>query len=152
MEAVQKMLKPGGLLLLHFITKHKEEVGGGFTLRYIFPGGYIPSVRETVSLFAEEGLHLLDVENLRYHYALTLDHWAKNFNQNLGKVRELFQAEKFKERWQGDADVERFIKMWHLYLRGSAAGFRAGTIELHQFLVSKGVNNHLPLTREAWYK
>ena len=82
---------------------------------------------------------------------MTLYHWAKNFNNNLDKVRDLFKAEKFKERWQGDADVERFIRMWHLYLRGSAAGFRAGTIELHQLLVSKGVNNHLPLTREAWY-
>lgn len=152
LAAASRMLKPGGQMLLHFITKQTEEVGGAFTLKYIFPGGYIPSVRETVGHFPDGDFHLLDVENLRYHYALTLDAWSANYERHLAQIRKLFDAPHYRERWAGPAEAERFIRMWRLYLRGAAAGFRAGTIELHQFLVSKGINNALPLTREDWYQ
>lgn len=150
-EAASRMLKPGGQMLLHFITKQEETVGGAFTLKYIFPGGYIPSVRETVALFPDSDFHLLDVENIRYHYALTLDAWSDNFEKNLDQVRAVLANTKGDARWSSPAEIERFIRMWRLYLRGASAGFRAGSIELHQFLVSKGINNALPLTREDWY-
>ncbi len=151
LEATSSMLKPGGQMLLHFITKQTEEVGGAFTLKYIFPGGYIPSVRETVSLFPASNFHLLDVENLRYHYSLTLDAWSENYEKNLPEIRQLLEAKHLSERWDGPTEAERFIRMWRLYLRGASAGFHAGSIELHQFLVSKGIVDDLPLTREDWY-
>lgn len=153
MNAVNSVLEPGGLLLLHFITQLFEGQGGSFTMKYIFPGGYIPSVRETLALLPERNFRLLDAENLRLHYALTLDHWADNFEKNLDDVRTIFaDPKRFGERWGGSVATEKFIRMWRLYLHGSAANFRGGAIELHQFLISKGINNDLPLTREGWYR
>lgn len=153
MDAMNDLLEPKGLMLLHFITQLFEQRGGTFTVKYIFPGGYIPSVRETIALLPERNFRLLDVENLRYHYALTLDRWAEKFEEHLDDVRAIFaNRERLGERWGGSVAAEKFIRMWRLYLQGSAANFRGGNLELHQFLFSKGANNDLPLTREAWYQ
>ena len=147
-KAVADMLKPGGLALIHYISKMKEDPAGSFTTKYIFPGGYIPSLRETIALLPEQDLRVLDIENIRLHYAYTLDAWADNFEKNLSQVREIFaNRERLGERWGGQIEAEQFIRMWRLYLRGSAAGFRSGELDLHQILVSKGANNGLPLTR-----
>lgn len=153
MDAIKQMLEPGGLMLLHFITKLMEGQGGQFTTKYIFPGGYIPSVRETIALLPEYDFRLLDAENLRIHYAMTLDVWAKNFEDNLDEVRALLaDTGRLDKRWDGVIDAEKFIRMWRLYLQGASANFRSGGLELHQFLIGNGANNELPLTREAWYR
>ena len=151
MDTVNAVLDDGGLLLLHFITQLTEGRGGSFGDRYIFPGGYIPSVRETLALLPARDFRLLDAENLRYHYALTLDAWVRNFERNLPKVKQIFRdnAARLGDRWDGEVSIDKFLKIWHLYLEGSAANFRGGALELHQFLISKGVNNELPLTRAA---
>ncbi len=81
--------------------------------------------------------YLLDVESLRNHYTRTLEHWAHNFEQALPKIRE--------------SKDESFIRMWRLYLQSSAANFNCGNIDLHQFISSKGPNNHLPWTRDYIY-
>lgn len=138
MQAVARLLKPGGLSLLHTITRPREQAVGPWISRYIFPGGYIPSWRETVWLLPDCSFELLDVENLRLHYALTLDHWSRRYEEHLTQVRALGYD-------------ERFIRMWRLYLRGSAAAFRYGDLSLHQFLFSRGRNNALPLTRAHLY-
>lgn len=151
-DSITAMLKPGGLFLLHFITQLTEGRGGRFTTKYIFPGGYIPSVRETITLLPDRNLRLLDAENLRVHYALTLDEWAKRFESHLVEARAIAHAAVAQDpRWGGGVGVEPFLRMWRLYLQGAAANFRSGAIELHQFLLSHGINNQLPLTREAWY-
>jgi cyclopropane-fatty-acyl-phospholipid synthase len=83
------------------------------------------------------GLSIIDVENLRLHYAMTLDRWAENYERNIDKVREMFD--------------ESFVRCWRLFLRGSSAGFRHGGNRLYQVLFSKGLNNNLPLTRDYLY-
>jgi cyclopropane-fatty-acyl-phospholipid synthase len=138
MSTVAQLLKPGGLALLHTITHQTEEPADPWIEKYIFPGGYIPSIREIVSLLPDYQFHLLDVENLRMHYAKTLDIWADRFEQNVNRIQEMY----------GD----RFVRMWRLYLQSSAATFRYGGISIHQFLFSKGVNNDLSLTREHLYR
>jgi cyclopropane-fatty-acyl-phospholipid synthase len=138
LDSVARLLKPGGLSLLHTITDMIEGATDRWITRYIFPGGYIPSWRETVWLLPEYGFQLLDVENLRLHYAMTLDHWSQRFEAHVPEVRGL--------GFDG-----RFIRMWWLYLRASAAGFRYGAYSLHQFLFSKGRNNRVPLTRAYLY-
>lgn len=137
MKAVQSLLKEGGLMLLHTITHMKEEPGDPWIEKYIFPGGYIPALREVMHLLPEYDMHTLDVESLRMHYAMTLDRWAERFDQNEEKVRAMYD--------------ERFVRMWRLYLRSSAAFFRLGGLAIHQILFSKGVNNDLPLTRKYQY-
>lgn len=81
MEMVNKLLVPGGLSVLHCITGQIEGPCNRWILKYIFPGGYIPSIRELIWLLPENDFHLLDVESLRLHYARTLQHWANNYEK-----------------------------------------------------------------------
>lgn len=137
MEDINSMLVKGGISLLHCITAQKEAEANQWIKKYIFPGGYIPSIRELVSLMADNELHLVDVESLRLHYYKTLKCWAQNFEDAIEDVR------KIKD--------ERFIRMWDLYLNACSASFHYGVIDLHQFVFTKGLNNEMPLTRENLY-
>lgn len=130
---VNQLLNEGGVSLLHCITSIEEGATNSWIEKYIFPGGYIPAVKELVRLMANHGNYLLDVESLRRHYGKTLEHWAKNFENALPEIR------KTKD--------ETFIRMWRLYLNSCAASFNWGNIDVHQFLFSKGVNNTLPWVR-----
>ena len=134
-DCVNTVLKPHGLFLLHFISGLKEHPGDPWIKKYIFPGGVIPSLREIMNCLAEDNFHTLDVENLRNHYNLTLLCWEKNYKEHIDEVREMFD--------------EEFVRMWDLYLSACAAIFHNGIIDIHQILVSKGVNNDLPIVR--WY-
>lgn len=138
MEAVNSMLKRGGVSLLHCITAQTESEVNQWIKKYIFPGGYIPSIRELVSLMADNDLHLVDAESLRLHYYKTLKYWSDNFEDNLDKIREMKD--------------ERFIRMWELYLNACSASFHYGVIDIHQFLFTKGLNNDLSMTRKYLYE
>lgn len=127
------VLNPGGLFLLHFISAQKEHEGDPFIRKYIFPGGVIPSLREMMELLPEYDFRTLDVESLRRHYTKTLLCWRENFR----KHREEIEAER----------GEDFFRMWELYLASCAAAFHHGVVDLHQILMSKGVNNELPMVR-----
>lgn len=131
MEKVNRLLKPGGLSVLHTITGMTEEPVNEWIEKYIFPGGYIPSLREIITQLPAYQFHLLHAESLRLQYAKTLDYWYQNFIRCCDKVREKFD--------------ERFTRMWSLYLRGCAASFRASGLDIYQLLFSKGLNNNLPM-------
>ena len=88
LDCVEKVLKPGGLFLLHFISALKEHPGDPWVKKYIFPGGTVPSLREILNHMAEDNFHTLDIENLRLHYNKTLLHWEKNFRDNIEKENE----------------------------------------------------------------
>lgn len=137
-ENVDKVLKDKGLFLLHYISGSIESEGDAWIKKYIFPGGVIPTLREIIDISPEYNFHTIDVESLRIHYAKTLLAWYDNFNNNLDKIRDMFD--------------ERFVRMWSLYLCACAASFNNGVIDLHQILFTKGVNNNLPLTRDYLYK
>lgn len=137
-SAVSELLEERGLSMLHCITGRNEDPVNSWIDKYIFPGGYIPSLRELVSEITSKNLYLIDLESLRRHYAMTLECWARNFESAMAKI------EKMKD--------ETFIRMWTLYLNGCAAAFNCGSIDIHQFLFTKGINNELPLTREYIYK
>lgn len=135
MECVQQVLKPGGLFLLHFISALKEYPGDAWMKKYIFPGGVVPSLREMLQIAGELGYYTLDVESLRRHYSQTLLRWNENFQKHRSRITEMFD--------------ERFARMWELYLCSCAATFMDGVIDLHQILMSNGINNELPMVR--WY-
>lgn len=134
-DCVEQVLKDGGLFLLHFISALKEHPGDAWIKKYIFPGGVVPSLREMVTAMANDNFHILDIENLRLHYNKTLLCWEKNYKEHIEEVRKMFD--------------ERFVRMWDLYLSACAATFHNGIIDLHQILVTKGINNELPMVR--WY-
>lgn len=135
---VNKMLKKGGLSLLHSITHLKEQPTHPWLKKYIFPWGYIPSLREIVWELPEHSFHLLDVEDIGYHYSLTTEKWLENYEEKSDKVREKFD--------------QRFERMWRLFLMGSTFTFRYAGTSVHQLLFSKGKNINLPLTRDYIYK
>ncbi|RDU24086.1 class I SAM-dependent methyltransferase [Anaerosacchariphilus polymeriproducens] len=134
--SVNKLLNNGGISLLHCITSLK---GGNnpWLEKYIFPGGYVPSMSELVTIITDESFHLIDLESLRRHYGRTLEKWTENFENSLPTIS------KMKD--------ETFIRMWRLYLNACAASFNSGNIDIHQFVFSKGIANELPWTREYLY-
>lgn len=135
LDCVSKVMKDGSLFLLHFISALKEHPGDPWVKKYIFPGGSVPSLREVMNCMAEDNFHTQDIEDLRLHYNRTLLCWEKNFKEHIEEERTMFD--------------ERFLRMWDLYLSACAATFHNGIIDIHQILMTKGINNDLPMTR--WY-
>lgn len=136
-DAADSLLKDGGVFVLHTITKQVESESNAWMERYIFPGGYIPSIRELVATLPEHDFYIKDMESLRLHYARTLKFWADSFEKNLDAVRKKFD--------------EPFIRMWQVYLNSCIYGFRYRVVDLHQFILEKGINNELPMTRHYLY-
>jgi cyclopropane-fatty-acyl-phospholipid synthase len=141
-----RFLKPGGLGLIHFIGHVGRLQTDFFIRKYVFPGGWIPSLADVVVELEKAGLEVVDVENLRRHYALTLDAWAERFDRNWDRIRALDPA-RFDER---------FRRIWRCYLYGCAEMFRspAGRTHLFQIVFSKGnvTSSSYPMTREFLYE
>ena len=138
-------LKPGGLGVIHFIGHVGMRDTEFYIRKYIFPGGWIPSLSQAIDWMERCGLEVLDVENLRRHYALTLDAWAERFDRNWEHIRQL-DPKRFDER---------FRRIWRTYLWSCAEVFRAKDpqLNLFQVLVSKGnVRNNYPMSRAFLYQ
>ena len=103
----------------------------------IFPGAYPPSLGQMMQIFEPADLSVLDVENLRLHYAQTLRHWLELYEGAADRVRAMFD--------------ENFVRMWRLYLAGSIAGFTTGTLQLFQVVFAPAQNNDVPATRAHLY-
>jgi cyclopropane-fatty-acyl-phospholipid synthase len=139
-------MKPGALGMIHFIG-HVGRFDTEYYIRqYIFPGGWIPSLAEAIEAMERSGLEVLDVENLRRHYVLTLEAWAERFDASWEEIRGLDPV-RFDER---------FRRIWRTYLLACAEMFRAknGHTHLFQVLVSKGNINssNYPMSRAFLYK
>ena len=103
----------------------------------IFPGACPPALSEFAQIFEPWNLSVLDVENIRLHYAHTLRHWMHLYEGASDKVAEMFD--------------EKFVRMWRLYLAGSIAAFTTGTLQLFQVLFAPGQSNDVPWTRDYMY-
>lgn len=136
-RTIDRVLLPHGRGLLHSIGRNWPQETDRWTARYVFPGGYAPSLREMLSVLEPHGFSVLDVENLRLHYARTLRHWLERFEAAAERVRQMFG--------------ERFVRLWRLYLAGSAAAFSAGSLQLFQILFARPTLNDLPWTRAHLY-
>ena len=138
MEKVQSILKPGGIGLLHTIGQELPVPGDPWTLKYIFPGGYIPTLDEIVRTMCEVKLMPTDIENLRLHYARTLEEWSARYEVHAKKIEALYDAS--------------FVRMWRMFINGCIANFRYGDMRLYHVLFTNGLNNTMPLTREHLYR
>ncbi len=145
-RAHARYLRKGGLGLIHFIGHVGHFQTDFFIRKYVFPGGWIPSLADVVVEMEKAGLEVLDVENLRRHYALTLDVWAERFDRNWERIRAL-DPQRFDER---------FRRIWRLYLYGCAEMFRApnGRTHLFQIVFSKGnvSRSDYPMGRDFLYE
>jgi cyclopropane-fatty-acyl-phospholipid synthase len=137
MAAVDRVLRPQGVSLLHTITQTVDRPIAPFTDRYIFPGGHLPTVESILALLPERDFHAVDYESLRRHYARTLQEWWERFERSRDRVREMYD--------------ERFVRMWRLYLRGAFAAFSWGKLDLAQILWTKGLSDAIPMTRDYMY-
>lgn len=137
-KVIKAIFKPQGTMLLHTIGRIENTPANPWLRKYIFPGGYIPSLQEILDQLAHHHFHLLYVENLRVHYAKTLDHWSENYEGQYETVVKMYG--------------ERFARMWRLYLYGAAASFRYLGSQIYQILFTNGLRNDLPLTQAHWYK
>jgi cyclopropane-fatty-acyl-phospholipid synthase len=134
---IKRVLKPGGIGLIHSIGRSFPNPPDAWILKHIFPGGHIPSLGEMMSVFEPQKFSVLDVENLRLHYARTCASWLANFEAEADKVADMYS--------------EEFVRMWRLYLAGSSAGFESGTLQLYQVVFTPRGNNEIPWTREHQY-
>jgi cyclopropane-fatty-acyl-phospholipid synthase len=138
-------LKPGGIGVIHFIGHVGVYETEFFIRRHVFPGGWIPSLSQAIDAMERSGLEVIDVENLRRHYALTLDAWATRFDENWDAIHAL-DPKKFDEH---------FRRVWRTYLWSCAEMFRSpnGHTHLFQVLVSKGnIGKNYPMSRAFLYR
>lgn len=133
-RACANMLADDGVMLLHTIGRLGEPgVTDAFTRKYIFPGGYIPALSETVAASERMRLIATDVETLRLHYALTLREWYKRTVAHKEQIEALYDA--------------RFYRMWCFYLAGATAAFESGGLCNYQIQYARD-RRALPLVRD----
>ncbi|HTR14930.1 MAG TPA: cyclopropane-fatty-acyl-phospholipid synthase family protein [Roseiarcus sp.] len=133
-ETVKRQLKDDGVMLLHSIGRNSvPAVTNPWIRKYIFPGGYIPSLSEVLPAVERAGLFVTDVEILRLHYADTLRAWRKRFIANRDTAKRMYD--------------ERFCRLWEFYLAGSETSFRVDGHMVFQLQIAKK-QDAVPLTRD----
>ena len=135
---IHRVIGDSGRGLLHFIGRDQPRPFSSWIRKRIFPGAYAPSLREALIPLERQRFTIIDVENLRLHYALTLEHWLERFEQSFEPVEQRFGSE--------------FARAWRLYLAGSIAAFRAGSLQLFQVVFCGHECQALPWTRASLYR
>jgi cyclopropane-fatty-acyl-phospholipid synthase len=131
---IDRCLREEGMGLMHTIGRNRRASLNAWTTRRIFPGSHAPSLREMMDVFEANQLSVLDVENLRLHYARTTLDWLARFENTVQRIRDMYD--------------EAFVRAWRLYLASSAAAFLAGNLQLFQVVFARSGCNRLPLSRE----
>lgn len=134
---IAELLADDGVSVLHTITQQLPRPTDAWVDKYVFPGGYLPTVAEIENGLAKYGLWSVDRENLWWHYARTLELWRDRHRENREEIIEMF------DEW--------FYRMRDFWLAGSEGGFRYGGLGLTQIIFSKGKPQEWPLTREYIY-
>ncbi len=140
---ISKLLTDGGVAMNHGITSADPDSaappfgGSDFMERYVFPRGELPHLSLAIQEMSAAGLEVVDVENLRRHYALTLQHWVQRFEAASDELKEI-AGEK---RW----------RIWRVYLAGCAHAFEHHWMSIYQILAVKSGANAMPLTRDYMY-
>lgn len=126
-----------GRCLIHSIGRNRPRAMNAWIEKRIFPGAHPPALSEMMEIFESGGFSVLDVENLRLHYARTLEHWLHRFDKAEDDIKEMLD------------DV--FVRAWRLYLAGSIASFLSGNLQLFQVVFARELDNTVPWTREHIY-
>ncbi len=136
-KIIHRTIGDSGRGLIHFIGRNRPEAFSAWIRKRIFPGAYVPALREAMEIFEPHEYTVLDVENLRLHYAKTLEHWLARYERSADRVSDLFGPE--------------FVRAWRLYLAGSIASFRAGRLQLFQIVFAGSACQQIPWTRAHLY-
>ena len=136
-SVVDRCLTQNGRALVHTIGRNRPRLMNPWIEKRIFPGAYPPTLKEMMEIFEPNRFSVLDVENLRLHYAKTLAHWLARYDASDEQVQAEFG--------------EDFARAWRLYLAGSQAAFLAGGLQLFQVVFTRERNNELAATRHHLY-
>jgi len=132
-EVIDRCLSDRGRGLIHTMGRNRPSPVNPWIRKRIFPGSYVPTLREIAGILEPAGLSVIDVENLRLHYAETLRDWLERFECSRDTIRSMFD--------------QRFERAWRLYLSGSIASFTTGSLQLFQLVFARPENNDLPRSR-----
>ncbi|MDQ7011325.1 MAG: cyclopropane-fatty-acyl-phospholipid synthase family protein, partial [Mariprofundaceae bacterium] len=135
---IDRSLKENGRGLIHSVARHCEQPMGEWIEKRIFPGSYVPSLRQMMDIFEPYAFSVLDVENLRLHYARTLREWLQRFDRARETIEQMYDA--------------TFVRAWRLYLGGCSASFASGDLQLLQVLFARQRCNDVPWTRAYLYQ
>ncbi|WP_227271945.1 SAM-dependent methyltransferase [Roseobacter weihaiensis] len=137
-RTVRDRLSPEGIALIHTIGwTAPPHATNPWLAKYIFPGGYVPTLSEISKAVENSMLWSADIECWRLHYAYTLRHWFNRFSANEDAVRALYDA--------------RFVRMWRFYLAACEQTFRHGRQTVFQLQLSRSIDA-VPLTRDYLYR
>jgi len=134
---IDRCLKERGRGFVHSIGRNVSRPMNEWIESYIFPGAYPPTLKEMMDIFEPFEFVIMDVENLRAHYARTLTDWLERFERNVDRVRDMFD--------------ENFVHAWRLYLAGSISAFTQGQLQLFQVLFQRQGANALPVIRDRMF-
>jgi cyclopropane-fatty-acyl-phospholipid synthase len=142
---IHSLLADDGIVMNHGITSTDPNSGtapygnGEFIEKYVFPYGEVPHLSLALKTIQEGGLEVLDVENLRRHYAETCKHWTNNFELRAETIRQLAGDRKYR--------------IWRIYLAGCAYAFNQDWISLYQVVCVKSGQHpaKLPWSRRHMY-
>ena len=136
-KQVEKLLNDNGISLVHTIgSVNPPRDPHPWITKYIFPGGYTPSLSEVTTPIEKAGLVVSDIEVLKLHYSYTLGHWKENCIKNKEKIIKMYD--------------ERFFRMWEFYLAGCEIAFKWGDQVVYQFQLTKSYTS-TPITRDYIY-
>lgn len=136
-RVIDRVLTPAGRGLIHSIGRNAPAPLDPWIDKRIFPGAYPPALSEMTRVFEPSRLSVLDVENLRMHYARTLEDWLERYERAESQIVDLFD--------------DKFYRTWRLYLAGSIAAFAVGSLQLFQVVFAREKNNNIPATRRDVY-
>jgi len=136
-EVIHRSVGDSGRGLLHFIGRSYKGVFSRWIRKRIFPGAYAPTLGEAMNVLQPHRYAVTDFENLRPHYARTLEHWLERFEQSGDQVSAMYDP------W--------FQRAWRLYLAGSIAAFRTGTLQLFQISFAGAKSRLTSWTRAPLY-
>jgi cyclopropane-fatty-acyl-phospholipid synthase len=129
-----QLLADDGVMVLHSIGRSEgPNITNPWIAKYIFPGGYIPSLSEVLPAIERSGLLVTDIEILRLHYAETLKHWRERFLAHREEVERIYD--------------QRFVRMWEFYLAASEMSFREHTMMVFQIQLAKR-QDVVPMARD----
>ena len=137
-KQIDNLLDKDGVSLIHTIgSVNPPRDPHPWITKYIFPGGYTPSLSEVTTPIEKAGLIVSDIEVLRLHYSHTLRHWKENCIKNKEKIINMFD--------------EKFFRMWEFYLTGCEMAFKWGDQVVYQFQLTKNYTS-TPVTRDYIYQ
>jgi len=137
-DVIHRSIGDSGRGLLHFIGRSYKGFFSRWIRKRIFPGAHAPTLAEAMSVLQPHRFAVTDVENLRPHYAKTLEHWLERFDNSSQRIAEMYDP------W--------FMRAWRLYLAGSIAAFRTGTLQLFQISFAGSNSRPISWTRAPLYR